>query len=513
MSKLYNVSSSPHVRSKLTTGNVMYNVALSLVPAALVGVYNFGFRAFLIIAVAVLTAVAAEYVFDRIVKKPNTIKDCSAVVTGLLLALCLPGGVPLFVPFLGSLFAIIVVKCLFGGLGYNFMNPALAGRCFLLISFSGIVANYSVEIDGMSSATPLMEMTAGESVKLADIFIGNTNGVIGCSILALLIGGLYLLFTGGITIEIPAATIISFAAVMALFGGEGFDLVFILKHICAGGIVMGAFFMATDPVTSPVTSIGQIIFGALVGILSGVFRLFGTSADSVSYAIIIANMVTPLIDTYVIPVPYGRRNQNKEKVRIPKSAVILCVITLIAGVGLSGVFKMTEKNIREQEIAAKAASYQEVLAEAVTFGSEENMTAAIEALAGGVYGDSFGKVYINEAIAGTDADGNVVGYVIGVTSAEGFKGNITLSVGMTADGTVTGIAFTELNETAGLGMVCAEDSFKGQYAGVKTDGFIVKKGDASAENEINAVTGATVSSTAVTNAVNAAINFFAANVQ
>ena len=511
MSKLYNVSSSPHVRSKLTTGNVMNNVILSLVPAALMGVYHFGFHAFLIIAVAILTAVATEYVFNRIVKKPNTINDGSAVVTGLLLALCLPGGVPLFVPFLGSVFAILVVKCLFGGLGYNFMNPALAARCFLLISFSGIVANYSV--DGMTSATPLVSMATGEKVSLLEIFVGNTNGVIGCSILALLIGGIYLLLTGGITYEIPLATIVSFGAVIAIFGGEGFDLVYILKHVCAGGVIMSAFFMATDPVTSPVTSIGQIIFGALVGILSGVFRLYGTSEDSGSYAVIIANMVTPLIDAYVIPVPYGRRNQSKEKKRIPKSAVILCVITLIAGVGLSGVYKMTEKNIREQEIAAKAASYQEVLADAVAFGSEETMTAAIETLDGAVYGDSFGKVYINEAIAGTDTDGNVVGYVIGVTSAEGFKGNITLSVGLSGDGTVTGIAFTELNETAGLGMVCGEDAFKGQYAGVKTDGFVVKKGDASAENEINAVTGATVSSTAVTNAVNAAINFFAANVQ
>lgn len=511
MNKLYNISSSPHVRSKLTTSNVMYNVALSLVPAALFGVYHFGFHAFLIIAVAILTAVASEYIFDRIVKKPNSIKDGSAVVTGLLLALCLPGGVPIYVPFLGSIFAIIVVKCLFGGLGYNFMNPALGGRCFLLISFSGTVANYAV--DGMSSSTPLVDMANGEYVKLADIFLGSTNGVIGCSILALLIGGIYLLLTGGITIEIPAASILSFAVIIALFGGQGFDLAFILKHICAGGIVMGAFFMATDPVTSPVTSIGQIIFGILVGVLSGVFRLYGSSADSVSYAIIIANLVTPLIDTYVIPTPYGRRNQSKEKKQIPKAAVVLCLITLIAGVGLSGVYKMTESNIKEQEIAAKAASYQEVIPDATEFGSDAAMTAVIEELHGAVYGENFGKVYINEAIVGKDADGNVTGYVIGVTSTEGFKGDITISVGFALDGTVNGISFTEIGETAGLGMVCAEDSFKGQYAGVDTEAFVLKKGDASAENEINAVSGATISSTAVTNAVNAAIDFFAANVK
>lgn len=215
----------------------------------------------------------------------------------------------------------------------------------------------------------------------------------------------------------------------------------------------------------------------------------------------------------MIPKPYGRRNQSKEKKRIPKAAIVLCVITLIAGVGLSSVYKMTESNIKEQEIAAKAASYQEVVPEAVEFGSDEIMTAAIDALDGAVYGETFGKVYVNEAVAGKDADGNVVGYAIGVTSAEGFKGDITISVGFAPDGTINGISFTEIGETAGLGMVCAEDSFKGQYAGINTDAFVLKKGDASAENEINAVSGATISSTAVTNAVNAAIDFFAANVK
>ncbi|MBQ7370559.1 MAG: RnfABCDGE type electron transport complex subunit D, partial [Blautia sp.] len=264
MSALYNVSSSPHVRSKLSTGQVMYDVILSLMPATFFGIYHFGLHAALVIAISIACACISEFVFDYIVGKPNTLKDGSAVVTGLLLALCLPASVDLYIPALGSIFAMIVVKGLFGGLGKNFMNPALAGRCFLLISFSGAVTNFAV--DGMSSATPLVDMENGVSVNVWEMFLGYTNGVIGCSIAALLIGGVYLLVVDGITFEIPLATLVSFSLFIALFGGKGFDPVFILAHLCGGGIVMGAVFMATDPVTSPVTSSGQLLFGCAVGI-------------------------------------------------------------------------------------------------------------------------------------------------------------------------------------------------------------------------------------------------------
>jgi RnfABCDGE-type electron transport complex D subunit/RnfABCDGE-type electron transport complex G subunit len=494
----------------------MYDVILSLLPATFFGVYHFGIHALLILAVSILTAVLTEFIFDYIVKKPNTITDGSSIVTGLLLALCLPAGVPLYVPFAGSLFAILVAKCFFGGLGKNFMNPALAGRCFLLISFSGTVSNFAV--DGMSSATPLVDLANGSSVSVLDMFLGFTNGVIGCSIAGLLIGGIYLLLVGGITFEIPFATLVSFALFIALFGGKGFDPAFLLAHICGGGIIMGAFFMATDPVTSPVTSTGQLLYGAVVGILSGVFRVYASAADSVSYAIIISNLTTPLIDEITVPKPYGYRSnamgQEKSSKRIPKSAVVLCVITLIAGICLSGVYSLTKDTIEEQQLAANAASYKEVCPDAETFEYDDAISAAVEALGGEVYGTDFGKSYINDVFVGKDASGNVVGYVISATSADGFDGTITLSVGISTDGTVNGISFTELHETAGMGMLCGESDFKDQFNGRNVAQFTLNKsGGASSDEEINSVSGASVSSGAVVNAVNAVLDFYAANIK
>lgn len=512
MNRFFNVSSSPHVRSKLTTGGVMYDVILALMPATFFGVYHFGFHAFMVIAVSILAAVMTEFIFDYIAKKSNTITDGSAVVTGLLLALCLPPNVPLYIPVLGSFFAILFVKCLFGGLGKNFMNPALAGRCFLLISFGSAVTNFAA--DGVSSATPLVDLAEGKTINISEIFLGFDSGVIGCSIAALVFGGLYLWVVGGITFEIPVAALISFSAFIALFGGQGFDPLFILAHLCGGGIVMGALFMATDPVTSPVTSSGKLLFGILVGVLSGIFRIYGNAADSVSYAIIISNLVVPLIDEISIPVPYGYRKQENSGFAIPKSAVVLCVITLIAGVGLSGVYGLTKDTIEKHKMEANAESYREVCPQAEKFSYDDTLSAVIKEWDGEIYKTDFGKVYLNEAVVGIDASGNVAGYVISVTSGDGYEGNITISVGIDADGTVNRIAFTELKETAGMGMLCGEDSFKDQFAKVKTDRFILNKaGGSSAENEIDSVSGASTSSGAVVNAVNAALDFFADNIK
>lgn len=514
MNKRFNVSSSPHVRSRLTTGSVMYDVILALMPAAFFGIYHYGFHAFLVIAVSILSAVLTEFIFDYIAGRPNTIKDGSAVVTGLLLALCLPAGVPLYVPYAGSLFAILVVKCFFGGLGHNFMNPALAGRCFLLISFSKTVANFS--IDGVSMATPLEDLAAGKVINIAEVLLGFSNGVIGGSIIALMLGGLYLWVVGGITFEIPAAALISFSAFIALFGGQGFDPLFILAHIAGGGIVMGAVFMATDPVTSPVTSTGQLLFGALVGILSGIFRIYGSAADSVSYAIIISNLTVPLIDEISVPVPFGLRSQNQEKqgFSIPKSAVILCAITMIAGVCLSGVYGMTFDAINAQQMAANLASYQKVCPDATDFAYDDDINAAVKELEGEIYGTDFGKAYINEMVVGTDASGAVAGYVVSVSSKDSFEESITLSVGIEPDGTVYGIAFTEINETPGMGMLCAEDAFVSQFSGVKAERFTLNKsGGSTADDQIDSVSGASTTSGAVVNAVNAALDFYAANVK
>ncbi|MDE7243354.1 MAG: RnfABCDGE type electron transport complex subunit D [Oscillospiraceae bacterium] len=512
MNQLYHVSSSPHVRSNLTTSGVMYNVILALMPATFMGVYVHGLRALLIILMSVASAVLTEFVFDYIAGRPNTLRDGSAVVTGLLLALCLPASVPLYVPYVGSLFAILVVKCFFGGLGHNFMNPALAGRCFLLISFGSAMTNYT--IDGVSKATPLANLASSGTLNIMQPFLGFSSGVIGGSVAALMLGGLWLWVVDGITLEIPAAALVSFALFVAVFGGHGFDPAFIAAHLCGGGIVMGAFFMATDPVTSPVTSAGQVLFGVLVGALAGLFRIKGSTADSVSYAIIIANMATPLIDEFIVPKPFGYREQSTEKKGVPKSAIVLCVITLLAGVCLSGVYSMTKDTIAEQQMAANLASYQAVCPGAETFEYDSGLTAAVDALGGEVYGTDYGRVYINEIVVGTDSAGNAAGYVISATSADGVEGNITISVGLTADGTVSGIAFTELNETPGLGSLVGEEAFSGQFTDVKTDSFVLNKsGGSTADNEIDSVSGASISSQAVVNAVNAALDFYAANAE
>ncbi len=517
MNQLYGISTSPHSRSSLTTGEVMYDVILALLPAVVVGVYVNGLHALLIIGVSVASALLTEFVFDYIAGKPNTLVDGSALVTGLLLALSLPASVPLYVPFAGSLFAILFVKSLFGGLGKNFMNPALAGRCFLLISFGSIMTNYT--LNGVTTATPLADMAAGSQISLMKTFLGMSSGVIGGSILALMLGGFFLWVVGGITFEIPVATILSFLLFMAVFGGQGFDPSFLLSHLCGGGVVMGAVFMATDPVTSPVTSTGQLIYGVIVGVLCGVFRVFGGAADSVSYAIIFTNIVTPLIDEFIVPKPFGYRanaaeGKPQEKKGFPKPAVTLCVITLLAGVALSGVYKVTKDPIEKQKMAANAASYQEVCPDAAEFKYDEALTSAVEALGGEVYGTDFGKAYINEVAVGVDGSGSPVGYVISATSGDGYDGNVTMSVGIAPDGTVNGISFTELHETAGLGMLCGEDDFKGQFAGVQTEKFILNKaGGSAAPEEIDSVSGASTTSGAVVNAVNAALDFFAANVK
>lgn len=522
MNMSLNLSSGPHVRDGRTTSRIMYTVILALLPATAVGVWSYGIHALWVILSSVVTAVATEYVFDRICRKPNTVTDGSAVISGLLLALSLPPTVPLYVPVIGALFGVGVAKCCFGGLGKNFINPALAGRCFVLISFSNTVTTF--QVDGVSSATPLAVLRGGHAVNITQMFLGTSNAVIGSSVLALLIGGLVLWVLDIIQGEICFSVILSFLAFMALFGGQGLDPKFLLAHLCGGGVIMGAFFMATDYTTSPVSRRGQILYGAMIGILGGLFRVYGSAADSFSYAIIIANLAVPMIDMYIVPKPYGRRpealaalNGEPKKTwreKIPVPVVVLAVITLVAGAALSGVYTMTKDAIEEQKLLANTASYQEVCPEAESFETVEAVSQAIEALGGEVYGSDFGRAYINSAVVGLDASGNTVGYVISVTSADGFDGNITLSLGLNPEGAVNGIAFTELNETPGMGMRCGDPEFRDQFRDRAVSAFVLNKaGSASSEEEINSVSGASISSGAVVNAVNAGLDFFNNNVK
>jgi len=283
----------------------MCDVLIAMAPAALFGIYQFGFRAFLIIVVCVASAVLTEYIYEKAMKKPITIMDYSAAVTGLILALNMPAYIDLWIPALGSIFAILIVKQLYGGLGQNFMNPALAGRCFLLISFAGKMTQFFP--DGVTGATPLAALKAGESVNLLNMFIGTIPGTIGeTSVIALLIGAAYMLAKKVINWKIPFTYIATVAVFALIFGGHGFDLTYVAAQICGGGLIFGAFFMATDYVTSPITPNGQIIYGVCLGLLTGIFRIFGPSAEGVSYAIIFCNLLVPLIEKVTMPTPFGR---------------------------------------------------------------------------------------------------------------------------------------------------------------------------------------------------------------
>ena len=289
----------------------MLYVIIALLPTSLFGIYNFGYKALVLILVTIASCVASEWVFNKIVHKKQTIDDLSAVVTGLLLALNLPATLPWWEAVIGGVFAIVVVKCLFGGLGQNFMNPALGARCFLLIAFAADMTKFGITKNGIevySSVTPLAAMRNGEAVNTMDMLIGRTAGTIGeTSAIAILI------LMGVINLRIPASYIITFAVFMLLFGGHGFDGSYLTAQLCGGGLMLGAFFMATDYVTSPITPMGQIIFGICCGILTGLFRCFGANAEGVSFAIILSNILVPLIEKHTVPMAFGQVKEAKKQ--------------------------------------------------------------------------------------------------------------------------------------------------------------------------------------------------------
>lgn len=299
MDNLFNVSTAPHIRSSTTTKNIMYDVIIALLPATFFGIYLFGINALLVIVTAIITAILSEYLYQRLMKLPITINDGSAIITGLLLALSLSSSMPLWMVALGSIFAVIVVKQLFGGLGQNFMNPALAARCFLLISFAGKMNSF-ISIDATSSATPLAMIRNNQSINLLDLLIGNTSGTIGeTSVIALLIGAIYLIYKKVISPKIPLAIFASFSIIIFISGN--LDSNYLLAQLCGGGLVMGAFFMATDYVTSPITPNGKLIYGLIIGVLAAVFRLYGSTPEGMSFAIIISNLLVPLIEKITVP--------------------------------------------------------------------------------------------------------------------------------------------------------------------------------------------------------------------
>lgn len=307
-----NVQSSPHVRDNVSTRLIMLDVIIAMLPATIWGIIQFGAHSALIVIVAIISAILSETVFNIIVKRPNTIGDLSCVVTGMILGLNMPPEVPIFIPIVGSMFAIIIVKMLFGGLGQNFMNPALAGRAFCLISFAGYMNNFNsrLSVDAYSSATPLILLKNGYEVKLIDMFIGKTPGTIGeISALMLLLGALYLVVKKVIDLKIPLIYIFTFVIFIMIFSGKSTSVNYILGEVFAGGLIFGAFYMASDYTTTPITPLGKIIYAMILGILTGIFRLWGKSGECVSYVILISNLLVPLIESCTIPTAFGKEGK------------------------------------------------------------------------------------------------------------------------------------------------------------------------------------------------------------
>ena len=303
------VASSPHIRGNFRTNRIMLDVVLALIPGLLAGFWRFGPRAILVTLVSVAAAVGSEWLYAKVTKTRNTVVDGSAMVTGLLLAMTLPHTVPYWQVILGNVFAIIVVKALCGGLGQNIFNPALAARAFLLLIYPVGLTRY-VDIDGVTAAPPLhhMVMPALPEESITAMFLGNCPGSIGeISALALILGGVYLVVRKVISPRIPLAYLGSVAVITLVFHKTDSALSWMLYSLLSGGAMLGAIFMATDYATSPVTPVGQILYGIGCGVLTVIFRYFGIFPEGVTYAILLMNLAVWVIDRFTPPRRYGQK--------------------------------------------------------------------------------------------------------------------------------------------------------------------------------------------------------------
>ena len=316
----------PQVRAKRGTREIMLDVIIALLPAVAVGVWQFGFAALLPVATSIAACVFFEWLYRKLLHKPSSIGDLSAVVTGLLLSLTLPAGCPWWLPVIGALFAIVIVKQLYGGIGKNFLNPALAGRAFLFASYATAMTMFTVPnsmkgvVDGVTMATPLSAMKAGAELPgyytFVDMFLGKMPGSFGeISALALLIGGVYLLCRKVITWQIPVSFIGTVAIISLIFGGgENYGRVdWMLCNLLSGGLMLGAIFMATDYSTSPVSPVGRIVYGIGCGLLTVIIRKFGGYPEGVSFAILIMNCCAWFIDQLTQPIRFGVSREDIKK--------------------------------------------------------------------------------------------------------------------------------------------------------------------------------------------------------
>ncbi|MGE4354406.1 MAG: RnfABCDGE type electron transport complex subunit D [Oscillospiraceae bacterium] len=319
------VSSSPHIRSAQNTQSIMRDVIIALLPAFAVALIIFGLDAFLVVAVSVVSCVFFEWGYRKLMKKPSSISDLSAIVTGMLLAFCLPSGVPLWIPVIGAFFAIVLVKQLYGGIGKNFVNPALAARAFLfswpVLMTTWAAPNYVYGADVVTSATPMSFLHVSklpEGISIMGTFLGTIGGSLGeISAAALILGGAYLVFRKVITLRIPLSYIITVAVLTFIFPRGNDNLQWMLYNLFGGGLMLGAIFMATDYATSPITSKGQIIYGIGCGLVTVFIRYFGSYVEGVSYSILIMNVCVWLIDRATQPRRFG---VSKEAAKLEKAA-------------------------------------------------------------------------------------------------------------------------------------------------------------------------------------------------
>ena len=301
--KKTDVVCAPFLKNKDTIGTIMRDVVIALLPAALFGIYRFGFRAFLLLLLSVTTCVLTEHVCKRIRKVQAGPYECSAVVTGLLMGMMLPVNVPYWFPVAGGVFAIGIVKQLFGGLGRNRLNPAVAAKCLFLVLVGPLLG---ISMDGYP--------VTWSECTLSDLFFGFSVGMAGeVSVFLLLLGGLYLVFNKAISLHTPVAYLGSFVAVMAVFGGYGTDFTGLTTELCIGGVMLGAFFLTADYTTSPLTASGKAIYGVLVGGLTGALRVAGYTVEAVAYAVILGNVLVPVIDIITLPRAMGKSRKAKNR--------------------------------------------------------------------------------------------------------------------------------------------------------------------------------------------------------
>ena len=312
MDKSFNISASPHLRNPITTGRIMLLVIVALLPTTIFGMINFRHEhAWRLVLVTTIGAVLTEYIYQNVRKRENTIRDGTALVTGLLLSLNLPPTLPLWMGALGAIFSILVIKQLFGGVGKNILNPALSGRVFLVLLFGN--AMHTFVHNGEVSLSPLGQLQQGEALEPFFMIIGNVPGTIGeTSIVAILIGAVFLLATKIIRLRIPGSFLVSFSIIILIFGQSTLDftLHYLVAHLTSGGLMLGVWFMATDYGTMPTTKYSQIIYGILMGVLAGLFRILGSFPESVAFAILLGNLLVPLLNRLTM---FYRKQKNKKR--------------------------------------------------------------------------------------------------------------------------------------------------------------------------------------------------------